>query len=43
MAVEVTVDPSVAGGASDRLLREALEAATKSLASPTPDAEPKVK
>jgi hypothetical protein len=43
MAVEVAVNPSVAGGASDRLLREALEAATKSLASPAPDAEPQVK
>jgi hypothetical protein len=32
MAVEVAVEPSVAGGASDRLLREALEAAAKSLA-----------
>jgi hypothetical protein len=31
--VEVAVDASVAGGASDRLLREALEAAAKSLAA----------
>ena len=45
MAVEVAVDPATAGGASDRLLREALEAAAKSLltaAPPAPEAGPKV-
>jgi hypothetical protein len=44
MAVEVAVDPATAGGASDRLLREALEAAAKSLLSappPSADTAPK--
>ncbi len=46
IAVEVGVDPATAGGASDRLLREALEAAASSLlehapeAASKPDAEP---
>jgi hypothetical protein len=42
IAVEVAVDPATAGGASDRLLREALEAAAKSLLTPpAPEAAPK--
>jgi hypothetical protein len=44
IAVEVAVDPAAVGGASDRLLREALEAAAKSLLTappPAPEAAPK--
>ena len=36
MAVEVAVDPATAGGASDRLLREALEAAAEEPADSCP-------
>jgi hypothetical protein len=43
LAVEVAVDPVTAGGASDRLLREALEAAAKSLLPPAPEPPPKAK
>jgi hypothetical protein len=43
MAVEIAVDPATAGGASDRLLREALEAAAKSLLAHAPEAAPKAK
>jgi hypothetical protein len=43
MAVEIAVDPATAGGASDRLLREALEAAAKSLLAHAPEAVSKAK
>ena len=43
LAVEVAVDPATVGGASDRLLREALEAAAKNLLGPAPEVAPKAK